>query len=131
MCNGKQHFNRYCGFTLSTGWIIFFIKLAALPDSDCEGWKCQKMMIYFTQFHFQFLWEIFCDFLVCKGSFTNYVDKILAFCDHLPHCVDIFYGKVKTLWEGHKIWKNLPILSHFSVASKQLGDFFIIFVAFS
>ena len=27
-----------------------------------------------------------------KGSFTNYVDKILAFSDHLPPCVDIFYG---------------------------------------
>ena len=27
-----------------------------------------------------------------KGSFTNYVDKILAFFDHLPPCVDIFYG---------------------------------------
>ena len=24
--------------------------------------------------------------------FTNYVDKILAFFDHLPPCVDIFYG---------------------------------------
>ena len=27
-----------------------------------------------------------------KGSFTTYVDKILAFFDHLPPCVDIFYG---------------------------------------
>ena len=27
-----------------------------------------------------------------KGSFTNYVDKILALFDHLPTCVDIFYG---------------------------------------
>ena len=26
-----------------------------------------------------------------KGSFTNYVDKILVFFDHLPTCVDIFY----------------------------------------
>ena len=25
-----------------------------------------------------------------KGSFTNYIDKILAFFDHLPPCVDIF-----------------------------------------
>ena len=25
-----------------------------------------------------------------KGSFTNYVDKILAFFDHLPPSVDIF-----------------------------------------
>ena len=28
----------------------------------------------------------------CKGSFTNYVDRILAFFDHLPACVYIFYG---------------------------------------
>ena len=27
-----------------------------------------------------------------SGSFTNYVDNILAFFDHLPPCVDIFYG---------------------------------------
>jgi hypothetical protein len=27
-----------------------------------------------------------------KGSFTNYVDKILAFFDHLPTSIDIFYG---------------------------------------
>ena len=26
------------------------------------------------------------------GLFTNYDDKILAFLDHLPPCVDIFYG---------------------------------------
>ena len=30
--------------------------------------------------------------LPAKGSFTNYVDKILAFFDHPPPCVDIFYG---------------------------------------
>ena len=29
---------------------------------------------------------------VHKGLFTNYVDKILAFFDHLTHYVDIFYG---------------------------------------
>ena len=27
-----------------------------------------------------------------KEVATNYVDKILAFFDHLPTCVDIFYG---------------------------------------
>ena len=27
-----------------------------------------------------------------KRSFTKYVDKILAIFDHLPPCVDIFYG---------------------------------------
>ena len=27
-----------------------------------------------------------------QGSFTNYVDNILAFLDLLPPCVDIFYG---------------------------------------
>ena len=26
-----------------------------------------------------------------KGSFTNYVDKILAFFDHLTPFIDIFY----------------------------------------
>ena len=38
----------------------------------------------------------------CKGAFTNYIDKILAFFDHLPPCVDIFYGmnidKKWTFW---------------------------------
>ena len=27
-----------------------------------------------------------------RGSLTNYVGNILAFFDHLPTCVDIFYG---------------------------------------
>ena len=27
-----------------------------------------------------------------QGSFTNYVDKIWGFFDHLPPWVDIFYG---------------------------------------
>ena len=26
-----------------------------------------------------------------EGSFKNYVDKIMAFLDHLTHCFDIFY----------------------------------------
>ena len=29
--------------------------------------------------------------ILFKGSFTNYVDTILAFFDHLTHFVDIFY----------------------------------------
>ena len=29
---------------------------------------------------------------VDKGPLTNYVDKILAFFDRLPPCVDIFFG---------------------------------------
>ena len=37
-----------------------------------------------------FFWATF--FILYKGSFTNYIDKILAFFDHLPPCVDIFYG---------------------------------------
>ena len=44
-----------------------------------------------------------------KGSFTNYVDNILAFSDHLFTCVDIFYGvSVDQKWtfEDH-----LPTLS--------------------
>ena len=31
-------------------------------------------------------------FLLIKGSFTNYVGKILAYFDHLPPSIDIFYG---------------------------------------
>ena len=33
-------------------------------------------------------------FKASKGLFTNYVDKILAFSDHLPPCVEIFYGTI-------------------------------------
>ena len=43
--------------------------------------------------------------------------------------------KVQALWEGHKIWKNLPpVLTKqlfLLITSKQVGDFFQIFVAFS
>ena len=34
-------------------------------------------------------------FFQSKGSFTNYVDKILSFFDHLPPCADIFDGMNK------------------------------------
>ena len=44
-------------------------------------------------------------------------------------------GKVQTLWEGHKIWKNLPpdLTKQFFLLSsvKTSGRFFKIFVAFS
>ena len=44
-----------------------------------------------------------------KGLFTNYVDKILVFFDHLPPCVDIFYGiNVDKKWI---FWDHLPTLS--------------------
>ena len=44
-----------------------------------------------------------------KGLFTNYVDKILAFFDHLPPCVDIFYGmNVDKKWT---FLDHLPTLS--------------------
>ena len=34
-----------------------------------------------------------------EGSFTNYVDKILAFSDHLLASVDLFYGiNVDKIW---------------------------------
>ena len=56
---------------------------------------------------------------------------------HINHCV--FFSKckhqvdkVKILWEGHKIWKNIPlILTYYSVKSKQMEDFFQIFSAYS
>ena len=38
-------------------------------------------------------------YVIHKGVFTNYVDKILAFFDHLPPSVDIFYGmNVENKW---------------------------------
>ena len=38
--------------------------------------------------------------LIFRGAFTNYVENILAFFfDHLPPCVDIFYGmNVEKKW---------------------------------
>ena len=35
---------------------------------------------------------VMCMLLCPKASFTNYIDKILAFFDHLPPSVEIFYG---------------------------------------
>ena len=44
-----------------------------------------------------------------KGSFTNYVDKILPFFDHLPSSVDNFYGiNVDKKWT---FLDHLPTLS--------------------
>ena len=44
------------------------------------------------------------------GTFTNYVDKILAFFDHLPICVDIFYSKYER-WQKVDIF-GLPTYLH-------------------
>ena len=35
--------------------------------------------------------KMYVTFFHRKGAFTNYVDKFLAFFDHLSLCVDIFY----------------------------------------
>ena len=56
--------------------------------------------------------------MIDKGSFTNYDEKILAFFDHLPPCVDIFYGiKVGKKWKilgplptsSSKPWKDVHV----------------------
>ena len=41
------------------------------------------------------------------GPFTNYVDKIFGFFDHLPPCVDIFYG-INIEKSGHFWTTYLP-----------------------
>ena len=44
-----------------------------------------------------------------KGSFTNYVDNILPFFDHLPSSVDNFYGiNVDKKWT---LLDHVPTLS--------------------
>ena len=43
-----------------------------------------------------------------KGPFTNYVDKFLAFFDHLPTSVDIFY--LMNIDKKSKIWTTYPLL---------------------
>ena len=59
------------------------------------------------------------------GSFQLFLMKL----------VDMIWIKVQILWEGHKIWKNLPpVLTKqlFLLSSvKKSGRFFQIFVAFS
>ena len=52
------------------------------------------------------------NFVYTKGAFTNYVDKIVAFSDHIPSSVDIFYGinvaKNKFFWPPtHLLWHFL------------------------
>ena len=44
-----------------------------------------------------------------KGPFKNYVGKILAFFDHLPPCVDIFYVM--------NVDKKWTFLDHLSTSS--------------
>ena len=41
-----------------------------------------------------------------KGSFTNYVDKVLAFFDHLPPSVDIFY--LMNVDKKQHFWTTYP-----------------------
>ena len=44
-----------------------------------------------------------------QGVFTNSVDKIFAFFDHLPPCIDIFYGM--------NVRKKLTFLDHLPTLS--------------
>ena len=48
-------------------------------------------------------------YVVSKGAFTNYVDKLLAFFDHLPPYVDIFY--LTNVDKKATFLDYLPILS--------------------
>ena len=44
----------------------------------------------------------------------------------------LFWCKVRIFWEGHKIWKNLPLkIWRYSNVKFQVEDFFFKFVAFS
>ena len=56
-------------------------------------------------------------------SINKGFNVVLTTNDHL---------KVKTFWEGYKIWKKSPTcFDIYTVTSKQVGDFFSNFVAFS
>ena len=73
----------------------------------------------------QFIEDLFLTYLLVQTN-VNY------FFTHSIYFVDV---KVKTLWEGHKIWKNLPPFltkQLFSLSIvKTSGRFFQIFVDFS
>ena len=58
--------------------------------SESAGYLCSSFPILSASLALYY--DAFWSFLVqSKGLFTNYVDKILTFFDHLPPCVDIFY----------------------------------------
>ena len=67
----------------------------AQNDVQLDGIIIWYLLVLFSYFQFfQHMWRAFSNLgkQVGKGPFTNYVDKILVFFDHLPPCVDIFYG---------------------------------------
>ena len=67
-----------------------------------------------------------------RGSFINYVDNILAFFDHLPPCVDIFYGmNVDKKWTfyGHLptyfvLWTTPSGVYKLAMELKENDDFY-------
>ena len=103
-------------------------------DFDSRGANSNRFSIYLS--------VLFCD----PPNFGGWGVKPLqppsnVVFDKLPALenasgADVVQGhKVKTLWEGHKIWKNIPpvLTKHLSLLSsvKTSGKFFQIFVAFS
>ena len=59
--------------------VLYFRQLSVYQTFCHEGCSKYSQEVGFTSF-------------LSRGPFTNYVDKILASFDHLPPCVDIFYG---------------------------------------
>ena len=70
---------------------------------------------------------------VIHKPFTNYVDKILTFFDHLPSCVDIFYrtnvdkkwtflDHIPTLSCKRSLWKTLTSFSSIIAGLKKVAN---------
>ena len=97
-----------------------------------ENWELQ-----FSQVH-----SFFCDILreYCNRIFPNAFNEKKAlqwtFCVRISflsciHISTLMFHKVRIFWEGHKIWKNLPLkIWHYSVTSNFTWKIFSNFVAF-
>ena len=79
----------------TTSWLILSAINFLLPlKSNSQNYNVGGIIIEDEKLHTPKLnnTAIVPDAQVAKGPFTNYVDKILVFFDHLPPCVDILYG---------------------------------------
>ena len=78
----------------------------------------------------QFLIQ-FCPSTLFSSIFHPHIRNSSLHFHDAAFFVIIIKSKVKTFWEGYKIWKNLPLVWRYCVNVKTSGRFFSNFVAFS
>ena len=108
--------------SLNQSWGLLHTKLqhTKANDEEHEHFHASNLYFYLSVF---FIQGHFC--LQVYSKTVRWKEKKWL---PISFVVTLYDCKVQTLWEGHKIWKNIPPvltkLLFYSVASKLAGNFF-------